>query len=83
MNVSSILVEGGSLLNSSFLEADLVDKIYEFIAPIVVGGEKSRSAFMGQGAKTIKDAKKFRIDQIKRFDEDIMLEVRNVYRDFS
>lgn len=83
MNVSSILVEGGSLLNSSFLEADLVDKIYEFIAPIVVGGEKSRSAFMGEGAKAIKDAKKFRIDRIERFDEDIMLEVRNVYRDFS
>lgn len=83
MNVSSILVEGGSLINTSFLEADLVDKIYEFIAPIIVGGEDSRSPFLGKGADKIKDAKKFRIDDIKKFDEDIMLEVRNVYRDFD
>lgn len=83
MNISSVLVEGGSVINNSFLNEDLVDKIYEFIAPIIVGGENSRSAFIGDGAKTIKEAKKFRIDDIKRFDEDIMLEVKNVYRDFS
>ena len=80
MNISSVLVEGGSLVNTSFLENDLVDKIYEFIAPIVIGGVDSRSAFLGQGAFEIISAKKFEIINLERFGKDIMIEVNNVYR---
>lgn len=83
MNISSILVEGGSMVNTSFLESDLVDKIYEFIAPIVVGGKDSRSAFLGQGVSEIKDAKKFEIRDVKRFGKDLMVEVANVYRNIN
>lgn len=83
MNISSVLVEGGSLVNTSFLENDLVDKIYEFIAPIVVGGKDSRSAFLGQGVSEIKDAEKFEIANLERFGEDIMVEVNNVYRNIN
>lgn len=36
---------------------------------------------MGEGAKLISDAKKFRIDEISRFGSDVMFEVNNVYRD--
>lgn len=79
-NIGSVLVEGGSLVNNSFLEEDLVDKIYQFMAPIVVSGLDSRSAFIGEGAKVIKDAKRFSIDDIKRFGSDVMFEVNNVYR---
>ncbi|WP_296112021.1 bifunctional diaminohydroxyphosphoribosylaminopyrimidine deaminase/5-amino-6-(5-phosphoribosylamino)uracil reductase RibD [uncultured Anaerococcus sp.] len=83
MDIGSLLVEGGSMINTSFLEEDLVDKIYEFIAPIVVGGKDSRSAFMGEGVSEIKDAKKFKIKDFKNFGEDIMLEVNNVYRNIN
>lgn len=80
LNIGSVLVEGGSVLNNSFLRENLVDKIYQFIAPIVVSGESSRSAFIGKGAKLIKDAKRFEINEIKRFGSDVMFEVNNVYR---
>lgn len=80
MNISSVLVEGGSLINTSFLESDLVDKIYEFVSPIVVGGVDSRSAFLGQGASEIRNAKRFEILNLERFGKDIMIEVNNVYR---
>ena len=50
------------------------------MAPIVVSGLDSRSAFIGEGAKVIKDAKRFFIDGIKRFGTDVMFEVNNVYR---
>lgn len=83
MNIGSVLVEGGSLVNTSFLENGLVDKIYEFIAPIVVGGKDSRSAFLGQGVSEIKDAEKFEIANVERFGEDIMVEVNNVYRNIN
>lgn len=83
MNISSVLVEGGSLVNTSFLENNLVDKIYEFIAPIIVGGVDSRSAFLGKGVSEIKDAKRFEIANVERFGKDIMLEVNNVYRNIN
>lgn len=83
MNISSVLIEGGSLVNTSFLENDLVDKIYEFIAPIIVGGVDSRSAFLGHGVSKIKDAKRFEIANVERFSKDIMLEVNNVYRSIN
>lgn len=79
-NIGSVLVEGGSVLNNSFLEEDLIDKIYQFMAPIIVSGYDSRSAFIGKGVDYIKDARRFRIDDIKRFGEDVMFEVNNVYR---
>ena len=79
-NIGSVLVEGGSVLNNAFLERGLIDKIYQFTAPIIVSGENSRSAFIGKGVKLIKDAKRFRIDDIKRFGNDVMFEVNNVYR---
>ncbi|MCI7238539.1 MAG: bifunctional diaminohydroxyphosphoribosylaminopyrimidine deaminase/5-amino-6-(5-phosphoribosylamino)uracil reductase RibD [Anaerococcus sp.] len=80
MNISSVLVEGGSLINNAFLEAGLVDKIYEFISPKVISGKDSRSPFIGRGVDEIKDAYKFEIKKVKTFGEDIMIEANNVYR---
>ena len=80
-DVGSVLVEGGSVINNAFLKENLVDKIYQFMAPIIVSGLRSRSAFMGEGAKLISEAKKFRIDEIRRFGSDVMFEVNDVYRD--
>lgn len=79
-NIGSVLVEGGSIINNSFLEEDLVDKIYQFMAPIIVSGVDSRSAFIGEGARLIKDSRRFIIDDIKRFGSDVMFEVNNVHR---
>lgn len=79
MNIGSVLVEGGSLVNYSFLKENLVDKIYEFIAPIIIAGDRSKSAFSGKGIDNIKDGYKFEIENIKRFDTDVMIEAKNVH----
>lgn len=79
MNIGSVLVEGGSRINNSFLEENLVDKIYEFISPKVVSGEKSISPFSGKGCEFMKDAYKFEIENVSRFDTDVLIEVKNVH----
>lgn len=79
MNIGSILVEGGSILNYDFLEEGLVDKIYEFISPQIIGGFNSKSPFYGRGVDKIKDGYKFEIEDVKRFDDDIMIEAKNVH----
>lgn len=37
--ITRLLVEGGATLATAFLEADLVDRIYWFRAPLVIGGD--------------------------------------------
>ena len=37
--VTSVLVEAGTLVNTSFLQAGLVDKLVMFIAPKLLGGD--------------------------------------------
>jgi diaminohydroxyphosphoribosylaminopyrimidine deaminase/5-amino-6-(5-phosphoribosylamino)uracil reductase len=42
--VQSLLLEGGPTLASAFLEADLVDKLLVFVAPVLVGDGPSPTA---------------------------------------
>ncbi|MFC4599132.1 bifunctional diaminohydroxyphosphoribosylaminopyrimidine deaminase/5-amino-6-(5-phosphoribosylamino)uracil reductase RibD [Cohnella hongkongensis] len=47
--IGSVLLEGGGVLNGAMLEADLVDKMMLFYAPIIVGGEGAPAAFSHAG----------------------------------
>lgn len=42
-NICSILVEGGATLNGSFVAKKLVDKVYFFIAPKIIGSKEENS----------------------------------------
>ena len=79
MNIGSVLVEGGSHINNTFLEADLVDRIYEFISPKIISGERTLSPFTGKGCEFMSDAYNFEIEDINRFDTDILIEAKNVH----
>ena len=41
-NIHSLLIEGGAMVYSSFLDANLVDRIYHFKAPYFLSGENKR-----------------------------------------
>ncbi len=45
MEITSLLVEGGSHIISSFLEEKLIDKYYFYIAPKIIGNKKSPGPF--------------------------------------
>ncbi len=62
--IISILVEGGGKILGSFIDAKLVDKVYTFHSPILIGGEKGISAIQGRGHPTIKDS--LRLKKITR-----------------
>lgn len=76
LGIMSVFVEGGASLLASFLEADCVNHMYVFIAPIIVGGTNSRGPIAGAGALEIAAAKKLGKHPpiVKRFDADVMLE---------
>ncbi len=47
--IISVLVEGGSAVLGSFFDASLVDRVYWFVSPTIVGSRHSRSAVAGKG----------------------------------
>ena len=53
--IDSVLVEGGGETAASFLEADLVDKVSFFIAPLILGGQNAAPAVGGEGVAKIAD----------------------------
>ncbi len=49
LDVQGVLLEGGSELNWAFLEADLVDRVAVFVAPVLLGGAAAPTAVGGRG----------------------------------
>ena len=47
--VVSVLVEGGGTVLGSLFDGKLVDKVYAFIAPVIIGGEGAPSPVEGLG----------------------------------
>jgi diaminohydroxyphosphoribosylaminopyrimidine deaminase/5-amino-6-(5-phosphoribosylamino)uracil reductase len=51
MDVMGVLVEGGSALHASFIEARLVDRVAVFVAPKLIGGTTAPTAIGGRGLR--------------------------------
>jgi diaminohydroxyphosphoribosylaminopyrimidine deaminase/5-amino-6-(5-phosphoribosylamino)uracil reductase len=54
--VLNLLIEGGGSVHGAFFDARLVDKVYAFVAPLIVGGETSLSPVEGSGVSLMGDA---------------------------
>lgn len=74
LNIDSILIEGGSSLNFSAINENIVDKIQVYVAPIILGGESSKTPIGGQGVDDIKEAFKLHILEYKQVGSDILIE---------
>ncbi len=69
--IDSVLVEGGGRIHGSLLEAGLVNRVYAYVAPKLIGGEKARSPVEGKGLEKMAQAKKLRDIEILSLGEDI------------
>lgn len=70
--VSSILLEGGSRLNTSVLKAGLVDKALLFIAPLLIGNNNAPSIIDLSIAGSV--GLRLEISSIQRSSEDLVIE---------
>ncbi len=73
-NISSVLVEGGAGLYTSFLKENLADRILAVIAPMITG--KGVEAFGDLGISSIGDARKLEVRKIMRREADVILDAR-------
>ena len=72
-NICSILVEGGATLSGSFVAKKLVDKVYFFIAPKIVGGKEAKTPVAGTGILNLQEALVLKDIQIEKLEEDILI----------
>ncbi len=77
---NSVLVEGGSEVNASFLEEKLVDEIMLVIAPKLIGGEKAKGAFGGIGINRINNAIPLERGSVKQIGSDFVLTAYPVFQ---
>ncbi len=73
-NIMNILLEGGGKTNAGALSQGIVDKVYFFIAPKIIGGEKALTPVEGEGISSIKKALNIRNLEAKKIGSDILLQ---------
>ena len=70
--ITSLFVEGGADTAGRFFDAKLVDKVYFFIAPKVIGGKNALSSIGGKGFPTPAKGPYFREKEIIDLGEDFI-----------
>jgi len=71
--VMHVLVEGGGEVIASCLDADVIDEVFCFIAPKLLGGRDTITSVEGKGIKRLDEAIKLEDIEVKRMGEDVLI----------
>ena len=71
--VSSLLVEGGSEVHWAFFREGLVQRLYAFVAPLVLGGRDAVPAVGGAGFATPQQGVRLAFTEVRRIGEDLAI----------
>lgn len=73
---TNVLVEAGPGLVGRLLDHELVDELWVYVAPMVMGDEQAKPVARGRVVNALSDAKSLSLDRVKRLGDDMEL----VYR---
>jgi 2,5-diamino-6-(ribosylamino)-4(3H)-pyrimidinone 5'-phosphate reductase len=76
MGINSIMVEGGANLNWSLISGGLVDEIYIYTGPLVLGGEKAPTLIDGSGFSSRNEAPELELISVEKMDDGALLKWR-------
>ena len=74
IGMMSLLVEGGSQVNGSFLDEGVIDKFFLFLSPKLIGDHQAPGIFGGRGVSNLHEAIALKEMKAKRIGEDILIE---------
>jgi diaminohydroxyphosphoribosylaminopyrimidine deaminase/5-amino-6-(5-phosphoribosylamino)uracil reductase len=74
MGITSLLIEGGGRVVASALASGIVDKIFFFYAPKILGGNDGVSVCCGTGAEKMSRCIRVKDIALKRLGDDILIE---------
>ena len=72
-DVVNLLVEGGGIVLGSLFDGGLVDKVYAFIAPKIIGGESAPAPVGGNGAPTMTQSWQLERTRCQQIGEDWLI----------
>jgi diaminohydroxyphosphoribosylaminopyrimidine deaminase/5-amino-6-(5-phosphoribosylamino)uracil reductase len=83
MEITSLLIEGGAMINWATLHSDIIDKIFFYYAPKILAGSGSVPFATTSGFKRMSDAAYVKSIRLHRFGEDFAVEgyLRDPYRE--
>jgi diaminohydroxyphosphoribosylaminopyrimidine deaminase / 5-amino-6-(5-phosphoribosylamino)uracil reductase len=73
LRIQSMLLEGGPRLAGSFLDAQEIDEMRIFIAPIALGGRGAKALFEGEGSDSIAEAQQASAMSVEMVDGDVLV----------
>jgi diaminohydroxyphosphoribosylaminopyrimidine deaminase/5-amino-6-(5-phosphoribosylamino)uracil reductase len=81
--ITSLLVEAGTGIATSFLRQGQIDKYLIFLAPLFLGGGHKFSLFGDLGIETVAQGPQLKFSSIRKIDRDILITaypIKDVYR---
>jgi diaminohydroxyphosphoribosylaminopyrimidine deaminase/5-amino-6-(5-phosphoribosylamino)uracil reductase len=83
MEITSLMIEGGAMVNWAALASGIVDKVFLYYAPKILAGTGSVPFAAGTGFARISDAASVKSIRLHRFGEDFAVEgyLRDPYGD--
>ena len=73
-NVTSLLIEGGGTTHASAFEAGIVDKVWFFVAPKIIGGRDAITPVEGEGVASMAEAILLEDMTVRHVGEDLLIE---------
>lgn len=74
MEITSVMIEGGAMVNWAALASGIVDKVFLYYAPRILAGTGSVSFAAGAGFSRLSDAAQVKSIRLHRFGEDFAVE---------
>ena len=74
--IQSILLEGGPHLAGAFFDAEEIDEVRTFVAPMIAGGRQARPPIEGHGVEAIEAARRALATEVERLGDDILITAR-------
>jgi diaminohydroxyphosphoribosylaminopyrimidine deaminase/5-amino-6-(5-phosphoribosylamino)uracil reductase len=83
LEITSLMIEGGAMVNCTALAANVVDKVFLYYAPKILAGTGSVPFAAGAGFRHTSQAAQVKHLELHRFGEDFAVEgyIRDPYRD--
>jgi diaminohydroxyphosphoribosylaminopyrimidine deaminase / 5-amino-6-(5-phosphoribosylamino)uracil reductase len=83
LEITSLLVEGGAMVNWAALASGIVDKVFLYYAPKILAGTGAVPFASGPGFRAISDAAYVKSFRLHRFGEDFAVEgyLKDPYRE--
>lgn len=73
MKIDSVLIEGGGTINATAIQEKIVNKVYAYIAPKLIGGKEALSPITGKGVDSMKDAIMLEELDVEKIGEDFLM----------